>query len=178
LSRWESVQAACSSQEGIITCVVNNRYDHLVRNITLRLPFPGYWYTQTGELLKENAEIYTLDSLASTESLTLLITQEPLFQVTITKPEKGIYIANIKVLPFFFPAVFGRIDVEATVRIMNETGIDQVEFYLDNELQVVDTMSPYSWRWSKRSFGFHRLHVVAYQNDVSVNDELMVLKIL
>jgi hypothetical protein len=178
LSRWESVQAACSSQGSIITCVVTNRYDHLVRNITLRLPFPGYWYTETGEVLKENAESYTLNSLASTESRTLLITQEPLFQVTITKPENGIYLANTKILPFFFPLVFGKIDVEATVRTMNETGVDRVEFYLDNELQVVDTTSPYSWRWSKRSFGFHRVNVIAYQNNVSVNDELTVCKIL
>jgi hypothetical protein len=127
--------------------------------------------------LKENAESYTLNSLASTDSFTLLITQEPLFQVTMTKPVKGIYLANTKILPFFFPVVFGMIDIEATVQTMNETGIDRVEFYLDNELQVVDTTQPYGYRLSKRSFGFHRVNVVAYQNNVSVNDERLVLKI-
>jgi hypothetical protein len=143
----------------------------------LHLPFSGYWYTETGELLKENAESLTLDSLASIEVLTLLITQEPLFKVTITRPVEGIYLTNIKMLPFFFPVVLGIIDIEATVRMMNETEVDRVEFYIDNELQVIDTTPPYTCRWG-HSFGFHQVNVVAYHNNISVNDTLLVLKIL
>jgi hypothetical protein len=115
--------------------------------------------------------------LASAEILTLLITEEPLFQVTITNPEKGLYFANVKVMSFFFPLIFGGIDVEAIVRDVNKSGVDQVEFYIDSELQGVDTTAPYSWHWSKRSFCAHMVKVIAYQNDRPVNDELKVWKI-
>jgi len=177
LNQWESVQAACSSQQGIITCRVTNQYDHGVKNITLHLPFAGYWYTETEELLKENAESFTLDSLAGTESVTLLITQEPLFKVTITRPVEGIYLMNTKILRFFFPVVLGIIDLEATVHTINETQVDRVEFYIDNELQGIDTSIPYNYRWG-HSFGFHQINVVAYQKNLSVNEERLVLKIL
>jgi len=177
LTRWEYVQATCSPQQDIISCVVENIYDHEVNNITLILPFPAYWYTETGELLKENSDTLTLESLASAEILTLLITEELLFQVTITKPEKGLYFANVKVMSLFFPLIFGVIDVEAIVRDVNKSSVDQVEFYIDSELQGVDTTAPYNWRWNKRSFGVHMIKVVAYQNNNSVHAELKVCKI-
>jgi len=60
---------------------------------------------------------------------------------------------------------------------VNKSGVDQVEFYIDSELQDVDTTAPYSWHWSKRSLGVHMIKVVAYQNDNSVYDELKVCKI-
>jgi outer membrane protein assembly factor BamB len=177
LTQWEHVRATCSSQQDIISCMVQNVYDHEVHNITLRLPFFAYWYSETGELLAENSDSFTLESLESGGSLTLLITQEPLFQVTITKPADGLYFANVKLLSFPFPLIFGTIDVEATVQDVNKSRVDKVEFYIDGELQVVDTTVPYSWQWNKRSLGAHMVKVVAYQNDNSVNDELKVWKI-
>ncbi len=178
LSTWEYVQASCSSQQGITNCIVTNTYDHRVNNITLHLPFSAFWYNEAGVLLKQDAETFTIDTLASGESLTLLITDGQLFQVTIMQPENAIYLLNKKIIPFFFPLVLGRIDVEATVRFINQSDVDRVEFFIDNLLQSVDTTAPYQYQWSKRSFGFHQIKVVAYQNNVSVSDEISVCKIL
>jgi len=177
LGKWEYVSAACSSQQEIITCAVTNTYDHQVQNIILHLPYTAYWYTETGELLKENSDTYTLESLPSGGSQTFLITQEPFFQVIISKPEKALYVANVKILPFFVPLVFGSIEIKVSVHEVNESQIDRVEFYIDNELQGVDTMAPYIWQWSDRSFGSHSVKVIAYQNDKIANDELKVWKI-
>jgi hypothetical protein len=80
-------------------------------------------------------------------------------------------------MSFFFPLIFGTIDVEASVQDVNKSSVDKVEFYIDSELQGVDTTAPYSWHWSKRFFGVHMIKVVAYQNDNSFYDELKVCKI-
>jgi outer membrane protein assembly factor BamB len=177
LERWEYISASCSSQQDIITCMVINNYDHQVQNINLHLPFSAYWYTETGELLKENSDTYTIGSLPSGGSLTFLITRTPFFQVSITKPEKGLYIANVKIMPFPFSLVFGSIDVEASLRDVNTSQVDHVEFYLDNTQVAVDTSPPYIWTWSKRSFGPHMVKVIAHQNDKSASDELKIWKI-
>ncbi|HWR27400.1 MAG TPA: PQQ-binding-like beta-propeller repeat protein [Candidatus Thermoplasmatota archaeon] len=177
LETWQYVRAACSSQQDIITCVVTNVYDHQVQNIVLHLPFSASWYTESGELLKENSDTYTLDSLPTGGAQTLLISQEPLFTVTITKPENALYVANTKILPFFVPILVGSIEVQASVHEVNKSLVDRVEFYIDDELQEIDTMAPYGWLWSQRSFGAHMIKVIAYKNDKSTTDELKVWKI-
>jgi len=177
LDTWQYVRAACSSKQDIITCVVTNVYDHQVQNILLHLPFSAYWYTESGELLKENSDTYTLESLPAGESKTLLISQEPFFYVTITKPDKGLYVANMKILPFFVPLLFGSIEIQASVYEIKRAQVDRVEFYIDDEPQEVDTMAPYSWVWSQRSFGSHMIKVIAYKNDKSATNELKVWKI-
>lgn len=177
LQEWQYIQAACSSQQDIITCVLTNTYDHQVQNIILHLPFPAYWYTESGELLKENSDTYTLEYLPTAGTLTLLISQEPFFSVTITKPENGLYVANMKVLPFFIPLVFGFIEVHASVEEVNRSVVDRVEFYIDGQLQETDTIAPFSWSWSQRSLGSHLIKVIAYKNDKSVSNELKVWKI-
>ena len=75
LTHWEFFQAACTTTQGVTTCVVTNTYDHLVQNITMHLPYKANWYTKTGEPLEENSNTYTLESLPSEDSLTLLITR-------------------------------------------------------------------------------------------------------
>ncbi len=177
LATWQFVRAECSSIKDIITCVVTNVYDHQVQNIVLHLPFSAYWYTESGELLKENSDTYTLESLPAGESQTLLISQEPLLQVTITKPEKALYVANMKIFPFFVPLLFGSIEIQTSVYEINRSCVDRVEFYIDDELQVTDTEAPYSWVWNQRSFGSHTIKVLAYKNAKSATDELKVWKI-
>jgi outer membrane protein assembly factor BamB len=178
LEEWQYVRAACSSQQDIITCVMTNTYDHQVQNIHLHLPFAAYWYTESGELLKENSDTYTLESLPAEGTLTLLISQTPFFSITIITPEKGLYIANTKLLPFFVPLVFGFIEVQASVNEVNRSLVDRVEFYIDDKLQETDTIAPFSWSWNQRSFGSHLIKVIAYKNDKNATNELKVWKIL
>jgi outer membrane protein assembly factor BamB len=167
LTRWEYVKTSCTTQGNTTTCVVTNAYDHQVNNIVLHLPFSAYWYTESGELLIANSDTYTLESLQSGETLILLITQESLFQVAITKPTDGIYWRNTRILDFSVPLVFGLIDIE--VEITNASEVDRVEFYLDDSLQVVDTQAPFSWRWDRWSFSSHTVKVIAYHQDNSAS---------
>jgi hypothetical protein len=178
LQIWQYIRAECSTLQDLISCVVTNTYDHQVQTVRLHLPYPAYWYTETGELLEENSDTYILEALASGESITLLITIEPLLQVTIDKPENGLYVANTKILPFFVPFLIGSCEIQASVQEINKSQVDRVEFYIDDELQEVDTTAPYSWVWNQRSFGSYMIKVIAYKNDKSATKELKAWKIL
>ncbi len=178
LQTWQQIRAECSINQSLITCVVSNTYDHDTRNVSLHLPFLGYWYTETGELLKEDSDMYSIDVFPAGTTQTFLISQEPLLQVEIIRPGDGLYLANKKILPFFVPFAIGSVEIQVEVSEINRSQVDRVEFYVDNELQTVDTEAPYSWVWSQRSFGVHMIKVLAYKNNKSAIDELKVWKIL
>jgi outer membrane protein assembly factor BamB len=89
--------------------------------------------------------------------------------VSIIRPSRGIYLFNIKILPFSgWCVVLGRritIDVNATQWPL---GIDRVEFYIDGELRATVTVPPYRWTlkdslqwWGEKIL----LEVKAYGND-------------
>jgi hypothetical protein len=58
-----------------------------------------------------------------------------------------------------------------------ESGIKQVEFYIDDVLRNIDTQEPYEWAWSGENvFGQHDIKVVAYDNENNVaSDEMDVI---
>lgn len=85
--------------------------------------------------------------------------------VSIIKPRQNtLYSRNNEIGPFPVTFIIGSIDL-----IVNafdyESGIERVEFYVDNEQKFNDDTSPYySWRWDEFSFGRHTLKVIAYDN--------------
>lgn len=83
--------------------------------------------------------------------------------VKITKPEKAIYVLNTQILPFIATVVFFAIDVEVNATD-NESGVANVEFYINNQFKANDTSAPYSWTWSEKSFLGYTLTVIAYDN--------------
>lgn len=79
--------------------------------------------------------------------------------VTITQPRKGFFYVNIadtitRKLPIFFTTfVVGKIDVTVTASD-TQSGINRVEFYIDNELKATDVTAPYAWVWLERGYFF------------------------
>ena len=73
LTTWQYVEADCTTDEMVTTCIVTNYYDRDVTNITLKLPFRGDWYNQSGDLLKSDSDNYMIDSLSSLSSMTFII---------------------------------------------------------------------------------------------------------
>lgn len=64
-------------------------------------------------------------------------TPDDLFAVKITKPTNALYIRNYTIVPFFFPVIFGYINVE--VETLNlESEISKVRFYIDDVLKHTD----------------------------------------
>jgi len=103
--------------------------------------------------------------------------------VNITSPVEG-YL-NINILGLFVvkirsftTAVIGRINVTVNASD-NQSGIQRVEFFVDNELKGTDTSAPYTWKWVDRGHFFpYTLTVIAYDNYGNQNsDTLKVWKI-
>jgi hypothetical protein len=96
--------------------------------------------------------------------------------IEITKPKNMLYFANTEIFPISIPLIIGLIDVEVTASD-NDSGIDRVEFYIDNQYKANDTTAPYRWAWSEFSFFVYILKVVAYDNaGNNANVELKVWK--
>ena len=105
--------------------------------------------------------------------------------IKITKPKKGFYLFNNLIIKYsrFKPLIIGKIEIKANA-IDNESGINHVEFYIDNELKYNDTEYPYSYEWKKDKIlgsrqHTHTIKVVAYDNYGNSNyDEITVGKYL
>ena len=101
-------------------------------------------------------------------------------QVKITKPVKALYIMNRKILPRFFrrTLILGTIDI--TVDAIDDSGIEKVEFYIDNKLKSIDNSSPYSYTWTRDRLRFIHLHVIkviTYDNAGNMaSDKILVRK--
>ena len=68
--------------------------------------------------------------------------------VRISKPEKGLYIGNKKIvsLPFQKPIIIGPISIEVTA-FDSESTIDRVEFFVNENFKHIDETYPYSFSW-------------------------------
>ncbi len=79
----------------------------------------------------------------------------PLPKISLVKPQNAVYIFNIKILPWPYPLVVGRImfQVEAS---QIEIGIDHVEFYYDGNLMHIDETSPYQWLYTGHAPPLHQ----------------------
>jgi len=98
--------------------------------------------------------------------------------VTIVQPTPGFYILNKKILsiPKSTAIIIGCTDIKVNATDSG-SGINHVEFYIDNELKANDTTEPYVWMWSEKTFGRHVVRVTAYDNaGNSASDEIVVWK--
>jgi len=81
--------------------------------------------------------------------------------VEIKKPQKALYIMNEALLPRFvrLPLIIGDIDIE--VNAFDDSGIQRVEFFIDNKQVFIDWDYPYTMSWSKdRMRIFRHLHIL------------------
>lgn len=102
--------------------------------------------------------------------------------IEITRP-KGIYLFDKELipLPFDFALVIGPITINANATD-EESGMNRVEFYVDNEHRGTDYEEPYEWLWGNSTgfFGKHSIKAKAYdhaENSIS-SKEITVLKFL
>ena len=80
--------------------------------------------------------------------------------------------AQIIWLPFGWTVIMGPITIRAEV-----TGVENptVNFYIDDELKMTDTIPPFEYPWWNLCFGFHVIKAeIAGQN---VTDSVNVFKV-
>ena len=101
--------------------------------------------------------------------------------VEITSPQNGLYFINHRLFSFLFKQrtiIIGAINIEVDA-IDNQSGIEKVEFYIDDQLKETDVSEPYCWMWDEQiPFRFqHTIKVVAYDNVENIaSEELTVLE--
>lgn len=96
--------------------------------------------------------------------------------VSITKPERAIYLNNKQIMWFFIPLIIGNDDIE--VQASASSMIDWVEFYIDDELVHIDSTKPYTWMWTKTPSGIHEIKIKAHEPSKQYfNSRLIVWKL-
>ena len=97
--------------------------------------------------------------------------------VEITRPDGGIYIGdNLFMSLGAINIIIGRITIE--VDASDESGIDRVEFYIDDVKEHTDFSAPYEWTWTDAYMAKTKeIKAVAYDNvGNSDSNEIMVWK--
>ena len=91
--------------------------------------------------------------------LTLPVVEQHLLQT----PRPGyLYLSGRETLPIpsKLPVILGKLRVEANPDAAY--GIERMELYVDDVLQVVDDEAPFRWTWDEPAWGRHEVKIVAY----------------
>jgi len=83
----------------------------------------------------------------------------------ITKPRNALYFLNKEIFQLSGGIlIIGKIDVDVTATD-NDSGIDRVEFYVNNQILGNDTTAPYTWLWNQTAFFRQTLTVKAFDKE-------------
>jgi len=114
------------------------------------------------------------------------ITIDGLPMVEITKPIVGLYLFNQFMRPYLLqnlrrPIAVGKLDIEVNA-FDDESGVDRVEFYINDELKFSDNAEPFIWTLEQdnvKFFSIINIQTIAVGNDgKSASDSIEVRKIL
>ncbi|MBU0498294.1 MAG: hypothetical protein KKC68_05875 [Candidatus Thermoplasmatota archaeon] len=98
--------------------------------------------------------------------------------VSIVVPKHGLYLNNQKLFPLFTTVIIGFVEVQVMATDV-DSGISQIEFFVDGTNVATSTNYPYQWLWDSKSFKIHTLQVIAYDSvGNQASDEISLLKIL
>lgn len=94
----------------------------------------------------------------------LTVDQQPPSLTIVSPAENMLYINDLS-LPFVKTFVVGKVEVSVDAEDIH-SGINSVDFYVDDILMESDVVMPYIWLWNEDTvFATHTLKVIAYDND-------------
>jgi hypothetical protein len=101
-------------------------------------------------------------------------------EVKIIIPNKALYFGNLRLLPRIFrlALIIGKIKVEAEAND-EDSGINRVEFYINNNLIKNDTDYPYEFIWKRdrlRVFHFFKIKAIAYDNEGKFDEDSIIVR--
>ncbi len=79
-------------------------------------------------------------------------------KIKITKPDRGIYLANAKLFSFPTLLIFGAIEIEIITPGIDE--VSSVSFLIDSTLKQTIETEPYHWLWDEPYFGSFSLTII------------------
>lgn len=89
------------------------------------------------------------------------ILQIPPISFFIKPDEKYLFINDKHIIPTLFgnTVIFGDITFETNA--FSKDKIDRIEFYINDDLILVDDVFPYEWLWNQNSFGLYNIKIIA-----------------
>jgi hypothetical protein len=81
-------------------------------------------------------------------------------QISIVKPDAGLYLFNRKFLPISNTIILGPITFE--IDATDTSGISKVEYYIDNDLKAVVEEEPFNWYMNLKLLGTHKLEIKVF----------------
>ena len=101
--------------------------------------------------------------------------------IDIKKPESNsFYIFDKKIMPIpLATVVIGRITICASAWD-NISGIERMEFYIDDTLKYIDTETPFKWIWDQKISGGHILKAAAYDragNNITDQKQIWIMNL-
>ena len=99
-------------------------------------------------------------------------------QVTITKPENGMYFNNQKIFPFFVPLILCGV-ITIVAKVADGCGSDRVEFSINDVIQETVTGPGPEYEFSLTWVPFLKINVkvVAYTFNGTATDEITIWRI-
>jgi hypothetical protein len=88
-------------------------------------------------------------------------------EVTIIKPDAGLYLFNRKFLPIGSTIIIGPITIE--IDAVDTSGINKVEFYIDGQLEAIIEEEPFDWYMNLRLLGTHKLEIKVFDHAGNAN---------
>ncbi|HHH78259.1 MAG TPA: hypothetical protein ENL18_03490 [Thermoplasmatales archaeon] len=103
--------------------------------------------------------------------------------VSVSPKKSYLYVMGREIIPLDgfdnFAIIIGGIDININARD-SVSGIQRVDFYLDNSLRYTDDAAPYTWNWNETAVGPYTIKAMVYDvagNAASVDIPAMVLNI-
>ena len=93
----------------------------------------------------------------------------------ISPIENYLHFRNKLLFPFPVTIIIGDIEIQAYV--FDESGINRVEFYIDDDMITTVYSPPYIWYWTENAFFKHNIKIIAIDNfGNAAEDEITVWK--
>ena len=134
------------------------------------------WFDTQAPFLQWEKEWFYGMMIFGDPTLQVYPTDKQTPDIEIVHPSDGIYVGAQKVLPFFSPVIIGDTRILVNVASANQE-IDNVLFYVNDELWETINLPPYETVFDRTVFGKQNIKVVAnYNKDEMVSDQLSVWK--
>ena len=100
------------------------------------------------------------------------VTKPPQLDISIDKPKSGyLYFLDRELFYMGETIIFGGINIEVMIENYSYYEIENVTFYIDDEIRYIDDSLPYSWFYNDKGFKSHMIRVTVRSVDGIIVDD-------
>jgi len=123
---------------------------------------PSHTYMNVGTYIASLTVIDGENNSKNDTALVIIIERDTVPpMVELTKPIDALYLKNRAIFPFFTSLIFGDIEICPNA-IDNESVVERMELYINEDLVYTFYSSSGNWTWSKLAFGRQLIKIIAY----------------